>query len=222
MSIVVKARRAEKGIIVHELDNGEIRQYIAVRGGLSWPLMTEKPLPAYCCIVGEELISAPQREQNQRGKLIFLREYEAPDILLQSEFFTKLTDDAHLFECNTFYTVTKEFRGEDYSGCTERFQRFVYENKIAVHLEEAPWAADPDHGIGYIKEWMKKGLLELPEESIVRNQLKMLVDQKLNQVPQMFNAVNALSFVICSFEKYKPSLTEKDWRKRQRGTWRSA
>lgn len=222
MGNVAKARRREDGIIVHELDSGEEKLYLAVRGGLSWPFMAEKVSPAYYCIVGEELISAAQRKENQRGKLILLSEHEAPDILLLSPFFMKLTDDVKLLECNTFYTVTEKFQGEDYSGYTEAFRKFIYEEQIGVHLEEAPWADKPDLGVFYINEWMKKGLLELPEGSLVRNQLRMTVAEKVNQLPQMFNAVNALRFVVCGFEKYKPNPTPKDWRKKvPHGTWRT-
>lgn len=222
MANVVKARRTEEGIIIHELDNGELKKYLAVRGGLSWPLMAEN-LPGYYCIIGEELIPAAQRRENQRGKLILLSAYEAHDILSLPAFFTNLTDDAELLACNTFYTVTEEFQGKDYGADAEAFQKFMYEKQIPVHLEEAPWADRPDLGIYYINEWTQKGLLELPEGSLVRNQLRMTVAEKVNQLPQMFNAVNALRFVVCGFEKYKPNPTLKDWRKKvPHGTWRTA
>ena len=223
MAIVVKARGTEEGILIHELDNGEKKQYLAVRGGLSWPLMAEKVLlSAYYCVVGEELISAAQRKANLRGKLVLLSEYEAPDILSLPAFFTKLTDDAKILGCNTFYTVTQEFQGKDYSADTEIFRKFMYEKQIAVRLEEAPWADRPDIGIDYINEWMKKGLLELPDGSLVRNQLRMVVAEKVDELSQTLNAVNAFRFVVCSFEKYKPNLTPEDWRRKiPRGTWRS-
>jgi len=211
MAIVAKARRTEEGIIVHELDNGEKKQYVAVRGGLSWPLMAEKVLPAYFCIAGEELISVAQRRENQRGRLILLSEYEAPDILSLPSFFTKLTDDAKLLMCNTFYTVTQSFQGEDYSGHAETFRKFVYEKQSGIHLEEAPRADRPDLGLFYSNERMKKGLLELPEGSLVRNQLRTVVAEKVNQLSQTLNAVNALRFVVCGFEKYKPSNTSSNW-----------
>jgi len=222
MAIVVKARRREDGIIVHQLDSGGEKQYLAVRGGLSWPLLADKLSPAYFCIAGEELISVAQRRANERGKLILLSEYEASDILSLRAFFTKLTDDVKLLECNIFYTVTKELQGEDYSGHAETFRKFMYEKQAAVHLEDPPWVDRAYLGIFYLNEWMKKGLLELPEESLVRNQLKMVVAEKVNQLPQEFNAVNALRFVVCGFEKYKPNPTPEDWRKKiPRGTWRS-
>jgi len=201
MTIIVKSSRTEEGIIIHELNNGDRKQYLAVRGGLSWPLMADKVLPACYCVVGEELINAAQRRENQRGKLILLSEHEAPEILSLPTFFTKLTDDVRLLGCNTFYAVTMEFQGRDYSADTEVFRKFMYEKQIAVHLEEAPWADRPDLGINYINEWIKKGLLELPEGSLVRNQLRMVVAEKIDQLPQTLNAVNALRFVVSGFEK---------------------
>lgn len=217
MSIVVKARLTEKGIIVHELANGELKEYRAIRGGISWPLMEEN-LPGYCCIFGEEWV-----RWTEHGKLILLSECEAPDIRTSlTTFFTKLTDESRLYRCETFYTVTKEFHGEDHSGYAEAFQKFTYEKEITAHLEEAPWADNPDLGIYHIQAWMGKGLLELPEGSLVREQLRRVENSKVNQVPQMFNAVNALRFVICSFEKYKPTNTNSNWRSKMRkGTWRS-
>ncbi len=162
MSIVIKAGRTEEGIIVHHLSNGESKKYLAVRGGISWPLMAEN-LPGYFCIIGEELMPAAQRK-NQRGKLHLLSEYEASDILTSlSTFSTKLTDAATLYDCDVFYTVIEEFQGEDYRGYVETFHNFTYEKQVACRLEEAPWSDRPDLGLYHIRSWMDKGLLELPE-----------------------------------------------------------
>ena len=172
-------------------------------------------------MVGEELISVAQRRENQRGKLILLSEYEAPDILFLSAFFTKLTNDVNLLECNTFYTLTRECQGKDHPGYTEKFQEFMYEKGIGVRLEEAPWEDNPGLGLDYINEWMKKGLLQLPEGSLVLNQLRMVVGEKVNQLSETLNAVNALRFVVCGFEKYKPNPTLDNWRdKIPKGSWR--
>jgi hypothetical protein len=220
MSLVIEAKRTEKGIIVHKLDNGEIREYRAIRGGISWPLM-EKNLPGYCCIFGEEWVKwTPMPE---RCKLRLLSEYEAPDILTSlTTFFTRLTDDSKLYLCDTFYTVTNEFQGEDYSGYAEAFQEFIQKKQISGRLEEAPWADKPDLGLYQIREWMSKGLLELPEGSLVVAQLRMVESEKAKQVPQTLNAVNALRFVVSGFEKYRPTNFDSNWRSRVRqGTWRT-
>ena len=97
----------------------------------------------------------------------------------------------------------------------------MYEKGIGVRLEEAPWGDNPGFGLDYINEWMKKGLLQLPEGSLVRNQLRMVVGEKVNQLSETLNAVNALRFVVCGFEKYKPNPTLDNWRdKIPKGSWR--
>lgn len=218
MRIVVKSRRTEKGIIVLEFDNGETKEYRAIRGGISWPVMAEN-LPGYYCILGEEY-----SRWTDRGKITLLREHEAADILTSlTTFFTKLTDDAKLYLCETFYGVIGEIQGEDSSGYAETLQHSMYEKQTAGQLEEAPWADRPDLGLYHIKSWMGKAQLELPEGSLVREQLKMVETDKVKQLSQRFNAVNALRFVVCGFEKYKPSKpSQKDWRDRvpQGGTGR--
>jgi hypothetical protein len=136
----------------------------------------------------------------------FTVEYEAPDIVtFPTAFFSKLTDDSIQYLCDTFYTVTKEFQGENYSGHSEVFQDFIYEKQIAVGLEEAPWADRPDLGIYHIQSWLGKGLLELPEGSITCNQLRRVANSTVKHLPQTLNAVNALRFVVCGFEKYRPT-----------------
>jgi hypothetical protein len=210
MRIVVKSRRTEKGIILLEFDNGETKEYRAIRGGISWPVMAEN-LPGYYCILGEQY-----SRWTDRGKLILLREHEATDILTSlTTFFAKLTDDAKLYLCETFYAVIGELQGEDNRGYAEALQNSIYEKQTAGSLEDAPWADRPDLGLYHIKSWMGKGLLELPEGSLVREQLKMVETDKVKRLPETLNAVNALRFVVCGFEKYKPSKpSQKDWRDR--------
>jgi hypothetical protein len=213
MSIVVKARRTDEGIVIHEMDNGESKKFLAVRGGISWPVM-DGPLPAYYCILGEEYVGITHFEgqEPQRGKLILLSENEAPDVLALDWLYAKISDDVVRFGCDTFYTVTKELRGEDYSGYVETFQEFMVEKEVRVHLEEAPWADKPDLGMYHIDSWKKKGLLDLPEESLVCKQLEMVTADIVNQLPQRLPAVNALRFVACGFQKDRPNPGAKNWR----------
>ena len=218
MSIVVRSRLTDKGIIVLEFDNGETKPYRAIRGGVSWPVMEEN-LPAYFCILGEEY-----SKWTEWGKLILLSEHEAPDVLTSlNTFFTKLTDDAKLYLCKTFYTVIEGLQGENNRGYAEALQNFMHGKQTSCSLEEAPWADRPDLGLYHIKSWIAKSLLELPEGSLVREQLKMVETDKVKQLPQRFNAVNALRFVICGFEKYKPPKpTDSNWRAGMlEGSWKS-
>ena len=172
--------------------------------------------------MGEEWVSAAQRRANQRGRLILLSEKEAPNILSLSEFLTKLTDAAQLLGCDALYTLTEEFQGEDYRGYVEAYQSFTYERQVPCTSEEAPWADRPDLGLYHLRSWMDKGLLELPEGSIVRNQLRLVEADKVKEIPKNLNAVNGLRFVVCGFEKYRPGSCSSSWRSKVRqGTWRS-
>jgi hypothetical protein len=51
----------------------------------------------------------------------------------------------------------------------------------------------------------------------------MVETDKVKQLPQRYNAVNALRFVICGFEKYKPSKpSDRNWRAGMlEGSWKS-
>jgi len=229
MSKVIKSRRTEKGIIIHEHDDGSLKQYIAVRGGLTWPTI-DKNLLGYFCIYAEELIHVALRKQNQRGRLIFVDEYEEPNILGLNQLYAKAFSLAIRYRCDIFYAPTKKFQDEDCSRNAkdfrafiyERQQKFMYEEQTTVLLEEPPWADSVKDGLRYINNWRTNALLDLPEESLVYNQLKNVVGEKVNQIPQTFNAINALSFVVGGFNEYKPNLDTIDWRKKvKRGTWRT-
>ncbi len=214
---VMRPRRTKEGIIIHELNNGEEKKYLAVRGGLSWPLMAGE-LPGYFCILGEEWIPVPLRA-TQRGRLILLSEYEAPDIhSTLDDLFTRLIHEAALYFCEIYYTDTGKSQGEDFRSLVADFQRFAYGKENTGRIEQAPWADDPERGLQYVNDWFAKTLLELTEGSIVRDQLKMMGPEKIKQVPQMFNAVNALRFVLCGFQNDKPNPSPKNWRGEDRGS----
>ncbi|MGD0662167.1 MAG: hypothetical protein ABSD38_29270 [Syntrophorhabdales bacterium] len=209
--------KTEKGLLVQELENGEKRTYVAVRGGISWPLVPQK-LPAYFCIYGEEWREGTRFEgQEKRGRLCFLYEYEAPDTIpmLLTSFFTKIVAAATRYRCRTFYTVTEVSRGEDYREYAAQFRSFVYAKRADVHLQEAPWNEKPDLGIHRIWEWKEKALLEIPEGSLIRAQLQTLQAEELMALPETLNAVNALRFVVYGFEEYKPPKPGREnWRSR--------
>ncbi len=212
MGDVVKATKTDRGMIVHELADGGTRRYLAVRGGIAWPLL-DANLPAYFCIFGEE--QTPEtRFDRTRGRLCFLCEYEAESFSLSS-FFARLTDAATLYNCDTFYGVTELSRGEDYRGFVEAFREFLYEKKAKGQLEEAPWHEHLTIGIHHIQSWREKKLLEIPEDSHIAAQLRSLQQgEQLKTIPETLNAVNAFRFVICGFEKYRPVLSDSNWRER--------
>jgi hypothetical protein len=223
MNNVIKAERTGKGAIIHTPINGEARKYAAVRGGISWPLISEN-LPGYFCIYGEEQNEARRfkGQENIRGRLCFLCEYEAPDINTSlTNFFTRLTDAIALYLCSTLYTVMEDFRGESFREYAEMFQTFAYNKETIVRLEEAPWQDRPDLGVCQIQSWRDKGLLDIPEESLICAQLRTLQASTVKTIPGMLNAVNALRFLVCGFEKDKPINDSSNWRKHVRkGSWR--
>lgn len=225
MGIVVKARRTEKGTIIHELDNGQEKEYWDVRGGISWLVMAETYLPCYYCILGEEHVATThfKGQEPQRGKLTFLNEYEETDILALDKFYAMVSHDVIRYGCATLYAVTEKFQGEDYSGYAQALRKDMYKKGAASSLQEAPYADKPDLGLYHINLWRKKGLLELPERSIARGQLEMVTTDIVNQLPQRLNAVNALRFVVSSFE-LSPPVPSQDWRKKagRKGSWLTA
>lgn len=206
--LVIKGTQDKNGTITLERDTREQEKYSAIRGGLAFPLMKQN-LPGYFCILGEEYIEplrGPDREfDERRGKLHLLSEYEAPTVLTGLEvLFGKVADDATTYLCESFYTVTEECQGEDYSGYASAFHQFVSKKQADVRLSMAPWADKPDLGLYHIQKWIKEGLLDLPEESMARAQLRMIEAEKIAQVPLTYNAVNGLRFALCGFEQDRP------------------
>jgi len=156
MMKVITAER-HGSIIAHTLDTGEQMKYAAIRGVISWPLVSDN-IPAYYCIVGEEYVpeSRYEGQVSQRGKLHLICEYAAPDIYLSlSGFFSRLTDDVSHLLCNDFYGITETYKGEDYQGYVEALQKSTYGNKVSVSLQEAPWVEKADIGILHVMTWQE-------------------------------------------------------------------
>jgi hypothetical protein len=222
MNIVLKATPQLNGTIEIETVEGKKFFCSAIRGGISWPLLSEN-MPAYYCILGEEWIGGTrfQGQEVSRGRLRFLCEYEAINYSLNS-LFVRLTDDTKLCRCSTLYGITEGDQDDHYKGFPDALYKFVYDKGISVRLEQAPYAENLAISIGSVIDWDQKRLLDLPEESLLRQQLKGLKPEDAKDLVERLNAVNALRFVVCGFEKHKPNLVEKDWRaKIPKGTWRS-
>jgi len=222
MDNILRASKAKNGVIVHELGDGETRrEYITIRGAISWPIFGEN-VPGYFLILGEEYVRHFEG-QEQRGKLYLLSELAAPDIRMSLDtFFSRIVNDAARLMCNTFYAI-KESKGEDCDGYPAAFQKFAYGKIISCSIEQPPWADTPDIGMHYIKSWAERGLLSLPKGSLVHDQLRAWEPENIKQTILTFAAVNALRFVICGLEANVPTITSSDWRKKvPRGTWQSA
>jgi len=213
MNVVLKSKQSEKGTILHELANGESKEYQAIRGGISWPHL-ESGLPGYFCIYGEEWVrsSAKIGNEDRRGKLCHLSEGEASSLTSLSIFLDTILNESLRFGCEKFYALTAKFKDEDFGGYAEALRRVSYERHISCPVEEAPWV-NSRISLQYVDKWIRAGLLEIPEKSLVRKQMGN-VTKDTN--PEEFNAVNALCFVVCGFERDKPVISSRNWREKVR------
>ena len=199
---VIEAKKSKKWIthIVAKQDGGtERKEDSAIRGGLSWPMGV---IPGYHCILGEEYVYTNRDDKKvQRGKLHLLGEYEYLDTSIDM-MFAKLADDVVQLHCGTVYTHTNE----EYQDYLEAYRDFCYAKKVSLgRLDQAPFAENFQLGISLIKDWWRTGRLVLPEQSIVREQLKRIFKQELNDKPEdKFYAINGLRFAVAAFHKFKP------------------
>lgn len=223
MNIVMKATPQPNGTIEIETVEGKKFVCSAIRGGISWPLLPAN-MPAYYCILGEEWISRTrfQGEEVPRGRLKLLCEYESDINYSLSSLFVRLTDDTNLCHCSILYGIIEGYQDDHYKGFSDELNNFIHDKGIEVRPEQAPLAENPGIGIQHVINWNAKRLLDFPEESLLRQQLGGLKPEDAKDLAERLNAINALRFVVCGFEKDKPNLAAKDWRKKlPRGSWRS-
>jgi hypothetical protein len=220
---VVKTEKRNNGTIIHHVDEGETHptqyEYVAVWGGLAW---SAEKNPAYYCILGQELLSEEYRSHERLpGKIKFFAEFQAASVLSCHDFFLKLTDALVYYHCTEIYTLKDD---EFYSPYVSAYDDYLQEKKLSgvAHLENAPYADNFQGGLTIVNHWLQSGKLELPEGSIVRNQLKTIEDSDLADSPEKkFIAVNALRYVIGAFQKFQPRVYPDDYfsSRRRRGGW---
>ena len=214
---VVDTRKSKNGVthIVANNDGGtEIKKYSAIRGGLSWPAGT---MPAYHCIVGEGFVYFDRNEGgDQRGKLHLLAEHEYSGMSID-QMFDKLTDNVVQLNCGTIYTHTEEEQAA-YADYQEAYRDFCYKKKVSLGwLDQAPFADNFQLGIALINDLVKTGRLVLPEQSIVREQLKRISKEDLDESPEnKFYAINGLRFAVAAFHKFKPVKHGGAWKRNRR------
>lgn len=210
--LVTRARKISGGVshvILREGGGGtETIRYAAVRAGLSWP---RADMPAYHCVVGE--IRAVHQH---RGRLVLLAEREYPGLSIEI-VFDKLTDDLSMMLCSDVYTLTDHERDSDY---IDAYQAYMIEKRVSARLDQAPFADNFQLGIYLIKDWIRMGRLELPEKSVVRDQLRRISKVELDpkQHPERkYYAINGLRYVVAAFQKFVPPSKRRVSRKRRRG-----
>ena len=75
-----------------------------------------------------------------------------------------------------------------------------------MRLCPAPFADNFRIGLSLIQSWRDRGLLEIPGDTVIYNQLKSITKADLEESPETkFHALNALRFAIGAFEKYRPT-----------------
>ncbi len=199
---LIKCERRPNGIVIHHVasKDGETRivKYSDVRAGLSWP---QASAPAYYCMLGEEFLTEEEGIQKQKGGLRWFAEYEFPGLSL-NDFFAKLTDDCVQFGCHKIYTDM----GENCRDFVIEFGDYVREKSIRQgDLDPAPFVDNFFLGVSIIEDWTRTKRLELPQDTIVYEQLKRITKPDLEESPELiFYAVNALCFVVAAFHKYRP------------------
>jgi len=160
-----------------------------IRGALVWPTLNS---PGYYCIFAQRNDPTPQ------GKLPLQLLGEA-SLELPKQIFQKLMQDAKRLGCYEFYN--------DYQDGNEELIRAFYEysryqQNSNIKFTKAPFSKSFHIGILLIKEWAKNNTLNIPNNTILRDQLKNIDTADLSDKPEeKFFAVNALRFIVATVEK---------------------
>ncbi len=211
----VETKKTENGITVHKVNTGkeqlEIFPYFSIRAGLNWPVIEGTlSCPGYYCILGEQYKDEVRFEgkEDLRGNLIFFKEYESPNLFLD-RFFQQLTDDCTLYHCDKLYAEEINLN-EKHEHYAEAFRDYASRNETRHgYLVDAPYQNDFLVRVNLIQRWIGDGLLKLPQNTIVYQQLKSMSEESLGDSPRIkFYAVNALGFALGGFHKTRgPSLS---------------
>ena len=160
-----------------------------IRGALVWPTLNS---PGYYCIFAQRNDSTPQ------GKLPLQLLGETVEEL-PKHIFQNLMKDAKRLGCYEFYN--------DYQDGNEELIRAFYEysryqRNANIKFTKAPFSKSFHIGILLIKEWVKNNALNIPNNTILRDQLKNIDTADLTEKPEeKFFAVNALRFIVATVEK---------------------
>lgn len=207
--------------------NETVRKFAAMRAAMSWPRF-ELNLNGYFCILGEEAVGVPhfQGKERRRGMVRLLHEWEAPDIYTSRDvLFTNLIGAATRYKFEVVYGETEKLFGEDFRERVKMFQTFVYnkESNLHLYLQQPPSADDLDTSIMIVNSWLHRGLLDIPEKSILHEQLKSMKTTDLKDLRNKLCAVNALRLAIAGFEADPPpDPSQRNWRKNLReGSWKA-
>lgn len=172
------------------------KRYLAVRGGLSYP---RPKSGAYFCILAQVW---KEPDVMAEGDLVLLAEHHSESLSLRS-FYGKLVDAASLMLCRSFYTELPEERMD--CGYTSDLEDFADEQKVKVHVKEAPDAGNLLLGIGRINSAIDEGRLKLPADSMIHSELRSITREDLAGKPEeVFPAINGLRHVLSDYVRHPP------------------
>ena len=203
---IIRSEYGKNGTVVHHASSltstiqNETYFSRAVRCGLTWPAL-EKGVPGYFCIFGEQWVPEMAREDRRgtRGKLILLSEHEHGKYSLL-DFCKKLGEETARLCCDHIYATGDD----DFEEETLLFNKYCWDQHIKGRLEAAPYWKKPGLAIGLVHDWQTKGLLEIPENTVLYEQMKRLQTVDLVDLREKFFAASALCFVVGAFEVSQP------------------
>jgi len=165
--------------------------YLTIRGAISWPV---GKAPFYYCIFGMRY----EPTLTEKRPLVLLAEGEEPQSM--GRFFEKLTSHPIQPCCERLFADLRE----ENEGYKRDLYRFVRDRNIeGIRLSDSSEFDNIEYGVRLIKQWRDDNALEIPEDTILRKQLKeMELDDLKDKVEERFYAVAALSRLLISFKGY--------------------
>jgi len=160
-----------------------------VKGSLRWPTIHS---PGYLCVVAQKV------GINAYGKspLFLLEEHTER---LSKDLFKVLIDSRKRFSCVQFYN---DFKPENEGLKRLFYDHCRYERASGIGLIRAPLVENFNLRMDLVREWVKSESLEVPDGTILCDQLEHMSPDDLSEKPEeRFFAVDALSFILASLEK---------------------
>lgn len=195
--MIIKSNIEKRGTIQLVFDDDTELKFPrnGIRAGLSWP---QQEIPAYYVILGMEMLETSV--SYSKSRLTLLTEREVCDLSLQT-LFQSLGDDCTLTCCQDIYAQTNE-RFEEFASAFYEYERH---NRMYGRLVPAYFPDNFDLGVSLIRDHLDKRLLQLPEDSILLEQLKQICREDLKDSPEKrFYAINALRHALSSFFRNQP------------------
>lgn len=178
----------------------EVWSFYNIVGGFVW-----EPTPYYI-MLGEEVNDRYSAFPDARGVLRVLDEHENEEWSLNG-FLSRMTDFLSLTQADTLYSDC----GEKNKDRLDLFYQFTDKLHL-THLRviHAPFSESFRLSMSITQDWITEGLLRIPRETLLWNQLEVFNPKELESAPEKrFYRLRALSFAVCGLQKYgKPAVLD--------------